>query len=458
MNGEIGRRRALQVAALGAAAAVGGGWGTWTSLLAPSGRDFRPSSERSLWEPPVLASAGGILEVDLTAGVGVTLAGRRTRALGYNGTSPGPTLRVAPGDVLRVMLANDLEETTNLHTHGLHVSPRGRGDDPFRMVEPGQRAGYEYAVPRDHPTGTFWYHPHHHGAVAGQLFGGLFGAVVVAAADEPASPAERVLVISDITLTGDGEVAGVGLPAVMMGREGDLVLVNGQLRPRLEATEGAQERWRVVNACTSRFLELELDDHSLGLAGYDGQALGAPQDRATVALAPGNRADLFVRLPDAGTFTLRTRGHDRGGMGMMGMMGDGASGTSTAAVLATVRVAARPTSAADPPALPQPRRRIARDHRPPRRDDRSPAHDHGDDGDGDGLGHGGRRRHDLRLRRPGRSTPAGSTSGWPSARSRNGPWSTPHPWTTPSTCTCGRCRSWTDPGSTRAGVRNGATW
>ena len=88
---------------------------------------------------------------------------------------------MAPGDVLRLTLANELDQTTNLHTHGLHVSPEGNGDNVFRMVEPGERATYEYVVPTDHPTGTFWYHPHHHGTVADQVFGGLFGALVVAA-------------------------------------------------------------------------------------------------------------------------------------------------------------------------------------------------------------------------------------------------------------------------------------
>ena len=166
MSTEIGRRRALQVATLGAASAVIGGVGTWRLLVAPASAALDPRADQPLREPPVLASREGVLEVDLTAAAGVVMAGRRTRALGYNGTSPGPTLRVAPGDVLRVTLANDLDATTNLHTHGLHVSPEGNSDNVFRMVEPGQSARYEYAIPADHPTGTFWYHPHHHGTVA----------------------------------------------------------------------------------------------------------------------------------------------------------------------------------------------------------------------------------------------------------------------------------------------------
>ena len=339
MTTDVGRRRALQVAALGTVAIVGGGVGAWRSLGATPSSSHEAGSGQPLREPATLASRAGILEVALTAAPGAVVAGRRTTALGYNGTTPGPTLRVAPGDVLRLTLANGLDQTTNLHTHGLHVSPEGNGDNVFRMVEPGERATYEYVVPADHPTGTFWYHPHHHGTVADQVFGGLFGALVVSAPSDSEAGAvrERVLVLSDTTLTSDGAVAAVSTRDVMAGREGELLLVNGQLLPRIDCTAGVPERWRVVNACTSRFLELRLDDHPWGFAGYDGHALTAPEERSTVVLAPGNRADLVVEPTRSGLFTLRTLAHDRGGMGMMN--GSGSRSTSAPTTLATVSVA-----------------------------------------------------------------------------------------------------------------------
>ncbi len=356
MTSEIGRRRALQIAGFGAVAVAAGGAGTWRWVVAPATGSLQPSAGQALREPAALTSRDGILDVQLTAGAGVALAGRRTQALGYNGTSPGPTLRVAPGDLLRVSLTNALEETTNLHTHGLHVSPKDNSDNVFRMVEPGQGATYEYVIPADHPAGTFWYHPHHHGTVADQVFGGLFGAVVVAGLGTSGEARERVLVISDTTLTAGGEVAQVSTQQVMAGREGELVLVNGQLRPVIGSTAGSPERWRVINACTSRFLELQLDDHTWGFLGYDGQALGNPVPRDTVVLAPGNRADLLLEPLGAGTFTLRTLAHDRGGMGMM--MGDAGS-TSTGATLATVQVASGTAAGGPTPPWTAPARHVA---------------------------------------------------------------------------------------------------
>jgi FtsP/CotA-like multicopper oxidase with cupredoxin domain len=340
MAREIGRRQALQIAGLGALGTVVGGIGTWRSLLAPAAEGLAGQPGETLRAPRLLRSTDGLLEVRLRAAVGATVAGRRTRALAYDGEVPGPTLRVRPGDRLRVQLVNDLPEPTNLHTHGLHVSPEGAGDNVFRHVAAGETARYEYEIPADHPAGTFWYHPHLHGAVADQVFGGLYGAIVVAGPDEPPTERDRVLVVSDITLDGDGTVAAVSRPQLMAGREGDLVLVNGQLRPRISAQTGAVERWRVVNACTSRFLRLQLDDHTLGLLGYDGQGLGPARQVDTVLLAPGNRVDLLVRPTGTGSFTLRTLDVDRGGMGMGGMGMAGPGDTSRATALATVEVGA----------------------------------------------------------------------------------------------------------------------
>ena len=86
-------------------------------------------------EPKVLRSVDGKLDVRLVAAPRRVRFGRGTRwAYTYGGTTPGPTLRVRPGDVLSITLENRLGEPTNLHTHGLHVSPSGRGDNDFVSI------------------------------------------------------------------------------------------------------------------------------------------------------------------------------------------------------------------------------------------------------------------------------------------------------------------------------------
>ena len=174
----LSRRGALQLGGLGIASSAVGGFGL---LLGDrSGSSFRTASGAALQEPAVLQSAGGRLKVTLEARKGpVRIAGRGAMALSYNGGLPGPTLQLQPGDRLQIRLINGLTDPTNLHVHGLHVSPDGHGDNVLVAVQPGASWDYDYQLPSDHPPGVYWYHPHHHGMVAEQVFGGLYGAIIV---------------------------------------------------------------------------------------------------------------------------------------------------------------------------------------------------------------------------------------------------------------------------------------
>ncbi len=103
-----------------------------------------------------------------------------------------PTIRVAPGQQLKIDIANRLEpctekqradqacfNDTNIHTHGLWVSPSGASDNVLISIPPGGEHHYVYDVPVDHPAGTFWYHPHHHGSGFVQVGSGMAGALIV---------------------------------------------------------------------------------------------------------------------------------------------------------------------------------------------------------------------------------------------------------------------------------------
>jgi FtsP/CotA-like multicopper oxidase with cupredoxin domain len=300
-----------------------------------------------LAQPEVLLSGGGRLALTLSAVAGrAQLAGRSVECLSYNGSVPGPTLRVRAGDRITLDLENRLGESTNLHVHGLQVSPIGNSDNVFVEVKDGDTFRYEYEIPKDHPAGTFWYHPHLHHAVADQLWGGLAGAIVVERDDSPMLDVqqERVLVVTDVSLDGD-RIAQASTPDRMLGREGDLVLVNGQLEPVVRVTPGGHEHWRVINACCSRFLRLRLEGAELRQVAGDVGLLGAPTSVEEVLLAPGNRADLLVRVPAAGTHELVAEPVDRGDVGMGGMMGGGARSTGPVTLL---RVDARGDATAAP--------------------------------------------------------------------------------------------------------------
>lgn len=335
----VSRRTALTLGGLGLAGTTVGAAGLlWTST---SAIDTQIRAGEMLPEPPEVRSANGRLQIRLDAAPRTAdIGGRSASVLSYNGGTPGPTLRLRPGDRLSISLRNHLADPTNLHVHGLHVSPEGNGDNPFVMVESGDTFDYEYQLPPDHPPGVYWYHPHHHGFVADQIFGGLYGAIIVEDPQPIEAARERVLVISDITLDKGGSIPVVSPMEQMLGREGELVLVNGQVNPTLSARPGERERWRVVNACVSRYLRLQLGGQRMQLLGIDSGRSAHPAVVEEIVLAPGNRADLLVTMVD-GTAILETQPYDRGDAGlMMGGSGQPRSGTAAGrAQLATVNVA-----------------------------------------------------------------------------------------------------------------------
>ena len=132
----ISRRTALTMGGAGLVGTVVGGTGLWREL---STSVLDPVAGERFAEPEVLRSTGGLLEVRLEAALGShEVAGRQATTMGFNGGVPGPTLRLRPGDTLRVELVNRLDRVTNLHVHGLHVSPEANGDNVFVAVEPDQ--------------------------------------------------------------------------------------------------------------------------------------------------------------------------------------------------------------------------------------------------------------------------------------------------------------------------------
>ncbi len=337
-----GRGLSRRAALIGLGASGLGIW-FWTRS---SGESLIPalSGSRSMTQPSVLSSEDGILELTLRAEASQIPWRDGTRfALTYNGGTTGPTLQIRPGDKLIIHLENELEEKTNLHTHGLHVSPEGNADNVFVSIPPGETFTYEYDIPLSQRSGMFWYHPHDHGTVAKQVAGGLAGVILVRDSldDLPwlAQSTERVLVLSDPPIGSDSRILDVGGMDAMAGRQGDAVLVNGVQAPTMTTEVGKLERWRMVNASSSRYYRLALTEHQLHLIGTDGGRLSEPRPVSDLLLAPGERIEFGITPEKAGEYELRALPYDRGGMGMGGMMGNrGDAGGSTDLTIAILSV------------------------------------------------------------------------------------------------------------------------
>lgn len=315
----------------------GGGGGGDDGRNAPT----LPLHDETFVEPTTLASRNGVLDVTMEVAYFETrLDGKPVRLRSLMNSIPAPTLRVDAGDVLRIRLVNRLPpnppsaepvrhlrypNSTNLHTHGLHVTPGlvSAGvygdfvmDDPALGVAPGQSRQHEFRIGADHPPGACWYHPHLHGATAIQVGSGMAGALIIRGAidrvPEIAAAVERVFMFQAPISNDAGVLEAFGQVADRPANEASF-LVNGVRRPRLVMRAGEVQNWRFVNAAIFNSLNLALDGHALHVHGHDGLPrsslltidAGTPNG---IELAPGNRASVLVQAGAPGTYYLRTLG------------------------------------------------------------------------------------------------------------------------------------------------------
>lgn len=323
------------------------------------------SSANSALEPALRKSQNGVLTTSLTVAMATVPVGDisvTTRS--YEGSLPGPTLRVRPGDTLNIKLLNTLPEnpdadahvdnmnvphrinTTNIHTHGLHVSPSGSSDNILLEIEPGESFDYVFKIPADHPAGTFWYHPHRHGSASDQLNGGMSGALIVEGdidqVPEIAVAEDLVLLVNELCLNADGTVAD--FDTCFYNNEAlRLFTVNGRQNPTIKMKPGEVQRWRVINGAARSDIDLEFQGHKLAQIAVDGLSFAAPREIDHFLMTSGNRTDLLVKAGAVGTYQLKKRA--RQAMGGVEL--------SPEAVLATIVVEGETLSMALPTALPQ---------------------------------------------------------------------------------------------------------
>jgi len=286
-----------------------------------------PPPGGALKDPPEIAyerKGGGLVEVTLDARVAeVEIEGRKVELITYNGSFPAPSIRVRKGDRLRLLHKNSLPETErrnvidhkfgviNLHTHGWHVSPSGISDNVFVHTGPGEEFQHEFDTSLVEPGAMSFYHMHHHGLTAWHLWNGLAGPLIVEDETDAFSSVEtRLMVLKDLTVEG-GRPAPFTLEDYISGKEGEMVMINGQVNPVVNIRPGQAQRWRLLNACTARYFKLGLEGHDLYLIGTDGGLLDRPHPIESLLLTPGERADLLVVAREEGAGRLLSLPYDR---------------------------------------------------------------------------------------------------------------------------------------------------
>lgn len=266
----------------------------------------------ALFKEPVampMIRNGNVVDVTLEPLISpVNVNGATANLMTYNGYYPGPTISVKKDDILRVNFINSLPPTaetnllgyqkniTNLHTHGWHVSPEEPSDAVHLQLRPGESYLFQYDLSQQ-DGGTFnFYHPHHHGVSAEQYWAGLAGALMVEDETTVLSGYEtHIMILKDISLSGSEPAAHSMMMDYMQGKEGNIIMVNGQVNPVLPARPGQVQRWRILNASNARFYNLSLSNHTMYLIGTDGGLLDRAYPYSQILLSPGERIDILVK-------------------------------------------------------------------------------------------------------------------------------------------------------------------
>lgn len=250
-----------------------------------------------LVDPPALYSENGRLVVPLSvAPAPIVIGDHRFEGMLYNGAYIPEVWRVRPGDQLVVTLNNRLPEITNLHFHGMKVSPRGASDNVFVHVQPGESFTYRVDIPADDPPGLFWYHSHAHGLSSQQIIGGLSGALVVEGSERfypfLKGLKERVMLLKHH-------------PDPRADWE-ELVSLNGMVAPIVPIRPGELQYWRIGNIGADLFLKLSLEGMPLYLIGTDGTYLPRPVKVDELLLGPGQRVEVVAVGGAPGSYHLKS--------------------------------------------------------------------------------------------------------------------------------------------------------
>lgn len=304
--------------------------------------------------PPDLRAQNGRLETTFTVRYTdpktTSIAGCGVKLRTYDSKLVGPTLRVKQGDVVNLLLKNQLPKespneiqaqfdqenqnayldtvpasfnTTNMHFHGLHVSPTGNSDNVLLAIAPQSNFPYEVTLPKDHPIGSYWYHAHAHGSTAIQVGSGMAGAIVIE--DNPsttpkallaANANEKIFVLQTILYNQQGELNQITSlfpgpsnpnPKDCSSASGNKdtwtcsrrhITVNGQIVPVITMKRGEVQRWRLIDTAFRESIAFAVEAHDLHEIALDGNYLGRVDTwkaGTPIDLQPGYRSDVLIK-------------------------------------------------------------------------------------------------------------------------------------------------------------------
>ena len=254
-------------------------------------------------ELPQRVSKDGVLDVTLKAQESqVSIGGQEaTASMVYNDQYIGDTWIVKGGDTIKVHLENKLDQPTNLHFHGSHVSPKGNSDNVLLKINPGENFDYEYKLPENHPPGLYWYHPHMHGYTDNQVNGGMAGAIIVRGDVDELPELKGVPEKQLVLTTHDPDNSN----AVVR-------LVNNQKNPTLYLRPFETVRLEFFNVASDDFYNLAIPGTKLNVISRDGNIMSEVDPVDSELMAPGDRVQVLFQAGAWGEIDVKSLVYDQG--------------------------------------------------------------------------------------------------------------------------------------------------
>ncbi|MDX2361309.1 MAG: multicopper oxidase domain-containing protein [Crocinitomicaceae bacterium] len=241
--------------------------------------------------PPSLS--GTNFNLTLQEGTTDFYLGVTTNTMGANGSLLGPTLILQKDDFISISVDNQLQDTTTIHWHGMHVAPENDGG-PHSIIPPNSIWNPQFTVMDQ--AGINWYHPHLHMQTNKHVSKGIAGLIIVKDADEAALTLPRDYGVDDFPIVIQTKGFDSNGQIEWMSELDTSLMVNGTIDPYLDAPAQVV-RLRILNGSSQRVYKLGFtNDMAFELIGTDGGLLEAPVNLTRYQMAPGQRADILVDL------------------------------------------------------------------------------------------------------------------------------------------------------------------
>ena len=280
-------------------------------------------SQTPLFIPDTLS--GHEINLSIKEGSHSFYASHNTSTIGYNGNLLGPTIILHKGQSVQMNVANELNDTTTTHWHGLHVSPQNDGS-PHNLIMANTTWSPKFEVMDK--AATYWYHPHLHGKTMKQVIQGAAGMIIVRDDEESKLHLPRTYGVDDIPLIMQWRTFDTNKQIVLDDEADNVAMVNGTINGVLEVP-AQMVRFRLLNGSSHRFFNFAFSDNrNFQIIANDESLLNKPVSVKQLIVSPGERFEIIVDFKEqqGQSFFINQLGKSLpngypGGppMGMMGM-------------------------------------------------------------------------------------------------------------------------------------------